>query len=113
MRNYTVIGLTGPTGAGKSTITAMLQKKGCYIIDADLLGRKALEKGSMCLEQACTFFGSDIINADGSLNRQLLAKRAFSTAESTQQLNDITHPWICMQVLKKLIKYEVKLKIPL
>lgn len=92
--------MTGSTGAGKSTITDYLKSKNCHIIDADKLGRKAMEKGSSCLKQACIEFGSDILLGDGSLNRQLLAKRVFSSKENTQKLNDITHPWICMQVLK-------------
>lgn len=104
MRNYTVIGITGPTGSGKSTITEYFKNKGCYIIDADIIAKKALEPDSPCLRQACTVFGDDIIEADGKLNRQLLAKRAFSTKKNTQKLNDITHPWICMQVLKIIDK---------
>ncbi|MEE0930033.1 MAG: dephospho-CoA kinase [Acutalibacteraceae bacterium] len=102
MRNYTVIGITGPTGSGKSTITEHFKNKDCFVIDADVIGKKALESDSPCLRQACTVFGDDIIEADGKLNRQLLAKRAFSTKENTQKLNDITHPWICMQVLKTI-----------
>ncbi len=100
MRNFKIIGVTGPTGAGKSTITAYLKNKGCYIIDADALARQALQKGSDCLVQVCAVFGDDILNSDGTLNRQLLAKKAFSTPENTQRLNNITHPWIFMQVIK-------------
>lgn len=102
MRNYTVIGITGPTGSGKSTITEYFKNKGCYIIDADVIAKKALESDSTCLRQACAVFGNDIIEADGKLNRQLLATRAFSTKENTEKLNDITHPWICMQILKTI-----------
>lgn len=100
MRNFTVIGITGPTGSGKSTITTYLKSKGCHIIDADNLGRLALQKGSDCLMQVCAVFGNDILNHDGTLNRQLLAKKAFSTPENTAKLNNITHPWICIQVLR-------------
>ncbi len=100
MRNFKIIGITGPTGSGKSTITAYLKSKGCYVIDTDSLGRQALQKGSDCLVQACIAFGDDILNTDGTLNRPLLAKRAFSTPENTARLNSITHPWICMQVVE-------------
>lgn len=102
MRSFKLIGITGPTGAGKSTITEYLKSKGCYAIDADKLGRMSLEKGSDCLVQACAVFGDDILNSDGTLNRQLLAKRAFSTPENTQRLNNITHPWITMQVIRTI-----------
>lgn len=102
MRDYTVIGVTGPTGAGKTTVTKYFESKGCHIIDADELGRQSLAKGSDCLKQVCTVFGDDILNSDGILNRQLLAKRAFSTEENTKRLNNITHPWICMRVLERI-----------
>ena len=102
MRNYTIIGLTGPTGAGKSTVTKYLKSKGCYIIDADVLGKQALEKGSDCLKQVCAVFGNDILNSNGELIRPLLAKKAFATPKYTEKLNSITHPWICMQTLKQI-----------
>ncbi len=100
MRNYKIIGITGPTGAGKSTVTRYWHGKGCYVIDADMLGKQALEKGSDCLKQVCAIFGDDILNSNGELIRPYLAKKAFSTPESTEKLNGITHPWICMQTLR-------------
>lgn len=112
MRSFKLIGITGPTGAGKSTITEYLKSKGCYAIDADKLGRMSLEKGSDCLVQACAVFGDDILNSDGTLNRQLLAKRAFSTPENTQKLNNITHPWITMQVIKAVDEIRSKEENP-
>lgn len=104
MRNYTIIGITGPTGAGKSSVTKYLQDKGCYVIDADILARQAMQKGSHCLKQASVVFGDDIINADGELIRHKLAERAFATPQATEKLNNITHPWICMQTLKAVNK---------
>ena len=100
MRNFKIVGVTGPTGAGKSTVVSYLQNKACKVIDADKIARLALQKGSDCLVQVCAVFGEDILNSDGTLNRQLLASRAFSTQENTAKLNSITHPWIFMQVLK-------------
>lgn len=100
MRNFKIVGVTGPTGSGKSTVVSYLKNKGCKVIDADKLARLSLQKGSDCLEQVCTVFGADVLNSDGTLNRQLLAKRAFSTPENTAKLNNITHPWIFMQTLK-------------
>lgn len=102
MRNFIVVGITGATGSGKSTITKYLESKGCYIIDADKLGRKVLDKGSICLKQVCIEFGNDILDTDGTLNRQLLAKRAFSNRDNTRMLNNITHPHIFMEILKKI-----------
>ena len=74
------IGLTGQTGAGKSTISEFAEKMGYKIINA------------------AEIFGSDIINSDGSCNRKLLAKRAFSSRENTDILNSVTHPAIISRV---------------
>ena len=89
-----VIGLTGQTGAGKSTAAGFLRELGCGIIDADRVAREAVSRGSSCLEELARAFGDDIINGDGSCNRRLLAKRAFSSRENTELLNSLTHPWI-------------------
>lgn len=100
MRNFTIIGLTGPTGSGKSTVSSFFEERGFVTINADELARKALLPDSVCLKQLCSVFGNDILDTDKTLNRQRLAERAFSSKEKTQLLNDITHPWIFLQVLK-------------
>lgn len=102
MRKYTIIGITGSTGAGKSSVTQYAQSRGCYVIDADLTARKILEKGSVCLDCLCSAFGNDIIKADGTLDRKLLAKRAFSSRENTEKLNSITHPFIFAETVRTI-----------
>ena len=90
----TVIGLTGPTGSGKTTVADAWREHGAYIIDTDKLARQVTEAGSPCLSKLVDVFTSAILNSDGTLNRPELAKRAFATADSAQQLNAITHPAI-------------------
>jgi len=89
-----VIGLTGPTGAGKSTVAAAFAKRGALVVDADRKAREIVEKGHPCLAALAAHFGDDILNADGTLCRPALAAKAFSSAEQTQRLNSITHPFI-------------------
>lgn len=93
-----LIGLTGQTGAGKSTVSEFAEKMGCKIINADKAAREVMSNGSECLKRLAEIFGSDIINNDGSLNRKLLAQRAFSSKENTDILNGITHPAIISKV---------------
>lgn len=103
----TVYGLTGKTGAGKSTASALLKEKGFYIIDGDVIARHITDKGKPALNELCSFFGDDILFADGTLNRRLLASRAFSSRENTDMLNRITHPKIydeCLEEIKKAEK---------
>ena len=92
------IGLTGQTGAGKSTVSEFAAKMGYRIINADKLAREVMGNNSECLKRLAEIFGSDIINSDGSCNRKLLAKRAFSSRENTDILNSITHPAIISKV---------------
>ena len=86
-----IIGLTGGIGSGKSTVSEYLASKGIKIIDADRISHEITEKGSPILPVLAGSFGSDIINADGSLNRKLLAARAFASEESGALLNGIMH----------------------
>lgn len=89
-----VIGLTGQTGAGKSTASEIMMRRGCEIINADLISREVVGIGTDCLKMLTNAFGCDIINSDGSLNRRVLAEKAFSSRENTKCLNEITHPFI-------------------
>ena len=93
-----VIGLTGQTGAGKSTVSAMAESYGCYIINADKVAREATAKNSECLKRLAEFFGNDIIDSNGECVRKLLAQRAFSSKENTDMLNSITHPMIIRRI---------------
>lgn len=95
-----LIGLTGQTGAGKSTVADILRKRGYYIIDGDVVARTVVEKGSPVLKNLSGQFGEDIIQPDGSLDRALLARRAFADRESTRRLNEITHPAIIERALE-------------
>lgn len=98
------IGLTGKTGAGKSTIALYLKEKGCYIIDGDVIARNITQKGSEVLTELQSAFGYDILDSEGSLIRKLLAERAFSSKENTALLNSITHPHIkrkCEEEIEK------------
>lgn len=93
-----VVGLTGPTGAGKSTAASILSRHGIKIIDADKAARDITAPGCYALAELSRAFGSDIIRADGTLDRSLLASRAFSDEKRQRLLNDITHPFITMSI---------------
>lgn len=103
-----IYGLTGKTGAGKSTVALKLQEFGFYVIDGDLIARNITQKGKPALKELAKEFGCDIIEADGSLNRKLLASRAFKDKESTALLNSITHPIIKAEFETELRKAEAE-----
>lgn len=97
-----VIGLTGPTGAGKSLVADTLRAAGLPIVDADRVARQITEPHTDCLKDLCAAFGDEILQDDGSLNRKELARRAFATPETTEQLNRITHPAIMAAIKQQL-----------
>lgn len=101
-----IVGLTGQTGAGKSTVAAKLCDKGFYVIDGDIAARDIMVPGAPVLKKLAAEFGGDILNPDGSLNRRLLASRAFANRESTLKLNGITHPVITGYVMQKVKEAE-------
>ena len=87
------VGLTGLTGAGKGYVCKRLAARGFKIISADEFARKVVENNSLLLAELAEEFGQDIIEG-GTLNRALLAKRAFANKEKTARLNAIMHPAI-------------------
>ncbi len=95
----TVFGITGGSGSGKTTASAMLSELGVHVIDADVIAREITCKGSKCLDELTEYFGTDILNSDGSLNRKALASKAFSDKEKTSALNRITHKFIKERVI--------------
>lgn len=101
-----IYGLTGKTGAGKSTVAEKLSALGFYVIDGDKIARSITEKGKPAISLLANEFGCDIIESDGSLNRKLLASRAFKDKESTAKLNGITHPIIKAEFEAEIIKAE-------
>lgn len=96
-----VIGLTGPTGAGKSTVAAAFCKLGCIVVDADRIARTIVDQPD-CLAQLKSTFGYEIVSPDGLLNRHELASRAFSSPENTQKLNEVTHPAIICECKRQI-----------
>lgn len=93
-----IIGLTGLTGAGKSTVAQKLMAYGCYHIDADKVAREVINNNENVKNKLKERFGNDVINADGATNRPVLASRAFADENSTNALNEITHPAVTEEI---------------
>jgi dephospho-CoA kinase len=99
-------GLTGKTGAGKSTVAALLRSRGWYVIDGDLLAREIVEPGSPVLLQLCEAFGGDLLREDGTLDRRALVRRLHEVPDGVETLNAITHPAIDALVQRELDEAE-------
>ena len=88
------IGLTGGLGAGKSTVAALLEKRGARIIDADQLAREVVQPGTAGLEAVVARFGGRVVSPDGRLDRAALADIVFADPAARADLNAIVHPLV-------------------
>ena len=87
--------LAGGIASGKSTVSRLLREKGAWVVDLDQVSRDVLQPGSPLLDELSAEFGDDIVDGQtGELNRGLLAKRAFASAEATERLEQIELPAI-------------------
>jgi dephospho-CoA kinase len=88
------VALTGNIGAGKSTVANLFMGWGATIIDSDQLVREAQEPGQAALARIASRFGSQVIRADGSLDRARLRARVLRDPEELAALNAIMHPQV-------------------
>ncbi len=103
-----VVGLTGQTGAGKSTVSKVFSENGFAVINADVVARKVVEKGTRCLAEIQELFGSSVINEDETLNRRALAGIVFSDSGKLEMLNTIIYPYITREILQQIKAYSAK-----
>lgn len=94
-----VLGVTGPSGAGKGTACKILESKGFYHIDTD---RLVPDLYSIALPKLVETFGTQV-EENGTISRKKLGEIAFSSPENTERLNSILHPLV-MEKVTELIK---------
>lgn len=103
-----VFGLTGPTGAGKGAVSAILDRCcGVPAIDTDAVYHQLLLPPSACLEELAAAFGETVRRADGTLDRAALSAIVFSDATREKQtlLNRITHKYVLARTRELLAAY--------
>lgn len=96
-----IIGLTGSIASGKSTIASMLRAHGLPIVDADVVARQVVEPGSETLEKIAQEFGTDVIAADGTMDRAKVGAVIFHDESKRAVLNSIIHPAIRAEMLRQ------------
>ena len=87
-----VYGLTGGIGAGKSTVANMFQESGIPVVLADDVGREVASKGSDGLAEIVRFFGPDVLDSNGELDRRKLGTLIFNDPDRRRELEAILHP---------------------
>lgn len=87
-------GLTGSIAVGKSFVCSVFRELGAVIIDADVIARDVVAAGTEGLRKITEEFGSEIIGADGNLDRKKLGQIVFNDETKRQRLNAIVHPLV-------------------
>lgn len=88
------VGLTGSIAVGKSFVLSVLEELGCRVIDADQVAREVVTPESPGLKAVAETFGPDILQSDGSLNREKLGAQVFADEAKRLKLNSVLHPFI-------------------
>ncbi|MDI3478237.1 MAG: dephospho-CoA kinase [Thermoanaerobacterium sp.] len=102
-----VIGLTGGIASGKSTVSSILRSLGAFIIDADVVSREIMIKGTKTYNILVNEFGKEILRKDGEIDRKKLGNLVFADKQKLNRLNEITHPEIIRRI-KEIIEEERK-----
>jgi len=97
-----IVGLTGGIGSGKSAAANFFQNEGITVIDADGLSREVIEEGTPGFASIVEYFGSKIIDSDGSINREHLRKEVFDDDKKKKLLESIIHPLVRELMVKKI-----------
>jgi len=95
-----VVGLTGPIGAGKSTVAGILREQGARVLDADAIARDEQSRGTTGYSAIVQQFGTEVLGDDREIDRRKLADIVFADARRLEQLEKILHPRVIARVLE-------------
>ena len=98
----TVIGLTGGSGAGKTTVLQLIKRHGGAALDCDRIYDELLATNAALRRDLCKAFGGSIFTADGTLDRTRLAERVFSSASALRELNTIVYYYMGVEIRRRL-----------
>lgn len=101
MRKIKIIGLTGQSGAGKSTVSEYFKKRNITVVNADVIVRELYNANSTCVKTIAAAFGDDVLDENGEIIRPMLAQKAFSSKKATETLNSIVHPFVTYEFLNQ------------
>lgn len=97
-----VVGLTGGIGSGKSTVSAMLARRGAVVIDADAITRQLQQPAMPVFDAMVERFGPSIVAPDGTLDRQAVADVVFADPDALADLNGIVHPAVGAEIASRM-----------
>ncbi|MDZ4183828.1 MAG: dephospho-CoA kinase [Desulfuromonadales bacterium] len=108
-----VLGITGGIACGKSLVCQYFRELGAAILSADELAREVVRPGEEAHAKIVAHFGTEILTAEGTIDRTLLAEKIFFSPAKRQELNQITHPAIGDLADKRISELRQDPTIPL
>ena len=100
-----ILGITGSSGAGKSTVCEILERKyNSQTINADKIAKQLSKKGTSYLQEIVQNFGNDILLENGELDRKKLANIIYSNSDKRDELNNITFKYIKNEIKEQIAK---------
>lgn len=102
MNNRKIIGLTGMSGAGKSTVCRVFAKNGFHVIDCDLCAREVVQPGRPALDELRDRLEASLILPDGNLDRRKTSELIFHDEEKRALFNQIIYPYITYNISEKI-----------
>lgn len=103
-----IVGLTGGISSGKSTVSNLFKAHGIPIVDADLVARDVVEKGTGGWKKVVSAFGEDILLPNGDIDRQKLGRIVFADPGKRKLLNQLLAPYISFGIFWKIVKLWMK-----
>ena len=86
------IGITGGIGSGKSYVCNILKDRGIPVYSTDDEAKRLMAESPIIKEQLCNLLGNEAYNADGTLNKPIIAQFLFASTENAKKINAIVHP---------------------
>jgi len=90
--NPLLVGITGGIASGKTTVSRLFEELGAPLIDFDVIARQVVEPGTLALAKIIDYFGRQVLQADGRLDRKKLSQIVFRDIEKRKKLESFTHP---------------------
>jgi dephospho-CoA kinase len=97
-----LIGLTGGIGAGKSSVSSALARRGAVIVDADAIVRELQQPGTQVFQEMVDRFGPGIVGPEGGLDRAAVAEVVFTDPEALADLGAIVHPRVHEEIERRV-----------
>ncbi|KAI9180388.1 hypothetical protein LWI28_013401 [Acer negundo] len=103
-----IVGLTGGISSGKSTVSNLFNANDIPIVDADLVARDVLKRGTSGWKKVVATFGEDVLLANGEVDRPKLGQIVFSDPDKRQLLNRLLAPYISTGIFTEILKLWIK-----